>query len=41
VLRHDAKLWYGKVKKLPNTANSLRNLGLRQKFAIKVLELIK
>ena len=40
-LRYDAHLRFGKVKKLPNTANSLRNIGLRQQFAIKTIELLK
>ena len=36
-LRYDARLRFGKVKKLPNSANSLRNIGLRQQFAMKMI----
>jgi len=40
VMRENEGLRYGKVKKLPKQANSLRNLGMRQSFALKVLDLL-
>ena len=40
VLKGDCQLRYGKSKKCPNQANSLRNLYLRQQFGRKMLDLL-
>ena len=40
VLKQDCNLRFGKVKKIANQANSLRNLYLRQQFGKKVLDLL-
>ena len=40
VFREDLGLKYKKIKRLPYTGNSERNLILRQQFAMKLLELL-
>ena len=40
VLKQDCNLRFGKVKKISNQANSLRNLYMRQQFGKKMLDLL-
>ena len=40
VLMKDYGLRFGKVKRIPNNANTLRNLHMRQQFGKKMLDLL-
>ena len=40
ILREQLGMRFSKLKKLPNQANSLRNLHMRQKFGMKVIDLL-
>ena len=40
ILKKDYSLSFGKITKVPNKANSLRNLYMRQQFGKKMLDLL-